>query len=212
VVGKLDELKLADNTVVVFFSDNGGLIKRYDGEGPVVTSNAPLRAEKGSLWEGGVRDPLIVRWPGVVKPGTECSAPVTSVDFYPTMLEIAGAKGDSDHALDGKSIVPLLRQAGGLERDAIYWHYPHYHHTAPGGSIREGEYKLIEFYEDGALELYNLAEDIGEQSNLAEKAPKKAAELRERLSEWRKSVNAKMPTLNEDYDPKRAQIWGKKEA
>ncbi|MFQ5810833.1 MAG: sulfatase/phosphatase domain-containing protein, partial [Armatimonadota bacterium] len=210
VMAKLDELELSDNTVVVLFSDNGGLIKRFDGEGPVVTSNAPLRSEKGSCWEGGIRDPLIVRWPGVVKPGAECDAPVSSVDFYPTMLDIAGLTGDPEHALDGASIVPLLAQRGELERDAIYWHYPHYHHTAPCGSVRDDEFKLIEFYEDGALELYNLREDIGEENNLAGKAPKKAAELRERLSEWRKSVNAKMPTPNEDYDPARAHLWGKR--
>jgi len=210
LMAKLDELGLAENTVVIFFSDNGGLIKRFDGEGPVVTSNAPLRSEKGSLWEGGIRDPLIVRWPGVVKPGTECDASVTSVDFYPTMLAMAGLKRDPEHALDGESIVPLLGQTGALERDAIYWHYPHYHHTPPCGAVRAGEYKLIEFYEDGALELYNLQEDIGEEHNLAEKAPQKAAELRGRLDDWRRSVNAKMPTPNADYDAERAHLWGKR--
>jgi uncharacterized sulfatase len=211
LMAKLGELGLSDNTVVIFFSDNGGLIKRYDGVGPVVTSNAPLRGEKGTLWEGGIRDPLIVRWPGVVAAGSECDAPVTSVDFYPTILELAGVS-QGEHVIDGESIVPLLRRTGGLDRDAIYWHYPHYHHTAPCAALREGEYKLIEFYEDGALELYNLAEDIGEQHNLAEKMPGKAAELRAKLDHWRKATNAQMPTPNPGYDPARAHVWGQRGA
>ncbi len=210
LVKTLDELKIADRTVVIFFSDNGGLIQRYDGEGSIVTSNAPLRSEKGTLYEGGIRDPLIVRWPGVVSPGSVCDVPVTSVDFYPTMLEMAAAEGDAEHVIDGESIVPVLRQTGGLERDAIYWHYPHYHHTAPCAAVRDGKYKLIEFYEDGALELYDLEEDIGEQDNLAAKMPRKAAELRAKLDDWRRAANAQMPTLNPSYDPARAHVWGRR--
>jgi len=209
---KLDDLGLSDNTIVIFFSDNGGLRQAYGGyKGPkqIVSTNAPLRDEKGTLYEGGIREPLIVRWPGVVKPGTECSAPVTSVDFYPTFLEIVGAKAPNQ-PLDGESILPLLRQNGTLDRDAIFWHYPHYHHSRPAGAIREGKYKLIEFYEDGKLELYDLVNDIGEKKNLATEMPRKAAQLQQKLARWRRSVKAKMPTANPDYDPARADEWSRR--
>ncbi len=131
------------------------------------------------------------------------------MDFYPTFLDIAGVKGDPAYQLDGKSLKPLLTQKGGLHRDAIYWHYPHYHHSVPAGAIRAGDYKLIEFYDDGHLELYNLAKDIGEKNNLADKMPEKANELLRQLAAWRKSVGAKMPTPNPDYDPERAGEWGR---
>jgi len=213
ILRKLDELDLTERTVFIFFSDNGGLYEPYggyDGDRTPVSSNAPLRGEKGTLYEGGVREPLIVRWPGVVKPATKCAVPVTSVDFYPTFLDILGAKGDSGHVLDGKSILPLLKGSGKLKRDAIFWHYPHYHHSSPAGAIRQGDWKLIEFYEDGRLELYNLKDDIGEKNDLAKKMPKKAAELQGKLAAWRKSVGAKMPTPNPDYDPARANEWGRR--
>jgi len=197
VMDKLDELGIADRTVVIFMSDNGGLAW--------VTSNTPLRAGKGTMYEGGIREPMIVRWPGVVKPGTVCDVPVTSVDFYPTILEIAGVKPDPKQLLDGKSIVPLLKQTGRLDRDAIYWHYPHYHPggATPCGAVRKGDFKLIEFYEDGHVELYNLKDDIGEQHDLAAEMPEKAAELRKMLADWRKAVNAQMPTPNPNYDPEK---------
>jgi len=211
VLRKLDELRLTDNTVVIFFSDNGGLylpFGGYEGDRTPVTTNAPLRGEKGTLYEGGIREPLIVRWPGVVKPGTTCSVPVSSVDFYPTFLDIVGGKGEPNHVLDGESILPLLRRAGTPRRDAIYWHYPHYHHSTPAGAIREVRWKLIEFYEDGRLELYDLESDIGEKNNLAAKMPQKAAQLQRKLAMWRQSVGAKMPTPNPDYDPAKANEWG----
>ena len=210
ILKKLDDLDLAERTIVIFFSDNGGLREAYGGYGgprQIVSTNAPLRDEKGTLYEGGIREPLIVRWPGVVKSGTECNIPVTSVDFYPTFLEIVGAKGSPNQPLDGESILPLLRQTGTLDRDAIYWHYPHYHHSRPAGAIREGDYKLIEFYEDGRLELYDLANDIGEEKNFATEMPQKAAQLQQKLARWRRSVKAKMPTVNPDYDPARADEW-----
>jgi uncharacterized sulfatase len=197
ILKKLDELNLAKSTIVVFFSDNGGLYQAYGGyrgKKQIVTTNAPLRDEKGTLYEGGIREPLIVRWPGVVKAGTTSSIPVSSVDFYPTFLEIVGARRKSSHLLDGESILPLLRQAGRLRRDAIYWHYPHYHHSRPAGAIRQGHWKLIEFFEDGRLELYNLKSDIGEKNNLATKIPQKAAELQQKLAAWRKSVGARGQT------------------
>ncbi len=209
VMDKLDELGLAEDTVLVFFSDNGGLRRRYDEVGDIVTSNAPLRDEKGSLYEGGIREPLIVRWPGKVEPGTTCAVPVTSVDFYPTFLDIAGAQEPEGQPLDGESIRNLLKGKNELERDAIYWHYPHYHHSTPAAAIRSGDHKLIEFFEDGHLELYNLAEDIGETTNIAEEKPELAARLQQELAQWRGRVDAAMPVENPDYDPARAGEWGK---
>jgi arylsulfatase A len=213
ILKKLEDSELDNNTMVIFFSDKGGLYQPfggYRGNKEAVTTNAPLRDEKGTLYEGGIRVPLIVRWPGVIKAGTTCSVPVTSVDFYPTFMEIVGARGDANHALDGRSILSLLRQTGTPRRDAIFWHYPHYHHSRPAGAIRQGDWKLIEFYEDGRLELYNLKEDIGEKENLAAKMPEKADELKGRLAAWRKSVGAKMPTPNPDHNPARADEWGGK--
>jgi arylsulfatase A len=192
VMRKLDALRIADRTAVFFTSDNGGLAS--------VTSNAPLRAGKGSPWEGGVREPLIVAWPGVVKPGSVCNAPVSSVDYYPTILEMAGAAGDPRHnaAVDGESIVPLLKQTGSLKRSEVFWHFPHYHGggATPYGAVRQGDYKLVEFYEDGRVELYNLKDDIGERRDLAGQMPEKAAALRRRLEGWRRDVGAQMPAPN----------------
>jgi len=191
IMKKLDELGIADNTIIFFMSDNGGL------EG--VTSNAPLRAGKGTLYEGGIREPWIVKWPGAVKPGTTCSVPVISTDFYSTILEMVGAAPDGAKTLDGLSIVPLLKGTGSIQRDALYWHYPHYHVTKPGGAIRCGDFKLIEYYEEGKLELYDLGKDLSETTDLAAKMPEKAAELRKKLDDWRKSVGAQMPTANPAY-------------
>jgi arylsulfatase A-like enzyme len=195
ILSKLDELKIEDRTVVIFTSDNGGLLRS--------TSNEPLRAGKGSAYEGGVRVPLIVRWPGVAAPGSVCEAPVISPDLFATIAEIAGAKG-VPAGTDGESLVPLLRRTGGLRREAVYWHYPHYHPggATPYGAVRKGDYKLVEFFEDGRLELYNLKEDVGEQKDLAADQPDRAKEFRELLSRWRASVGARMPTPNPDYDPK----------
>ncbi len=208
IMAKLDELGLADNTVVVFTSDNGGLRQRYDLQGPIVSSNAPLRDEKGSLYEGGIRVPLIVRWPEVIEPGTTSSEPVSSIDFYPTFVDIAGTPPPVNQVLDGVSLRPVLEQRGALDRDAIYWHYPHYHHSTPAGAIRAGDWKLLEFFEDGRLELYNLDDDISESRNLAESLPDKTAELREKLAAWRDELDADMPGPNPDYDPARAHEWG----
>jgi len=175
-------------------------------QGP--TDNSPLRAGKGSAYEGGVRVPLVVRWPGVVKPGTVCQEPVLSIDYYPTVLEMTGAQGDPKPkaGIDGQSIVPLLKSPEAtLARDAIFWHYPHYHSggATPYGAVRAGDWKLIEFYEDVRVELYNLREDVGEENDLAGKTPEKARQLRDRLHAWRKAVGAQMPTPNPAYDPER---------
>jgi arylsulfatase A-like enzyme len=204
VMGKSDELGLSENTVVLFFSDNGGY-------GPV-TSMHPLRGDKGMLYEGGIREPATVRWPGVTKAGSQCSEPIIGIDFYPTMLEMAGVKRPEGYALDGVSIVPLLRGEESLNREAIFWHFPGYlqrysstpahWRTTPAGAVRAGDYKLIEFFEDGRLELYNLADDIGEETNLADAMPEKAAELHELLRQWRNKLDAPVPTeLNPEYDP-----------
>ncbi len=198
---KLDDLKLADRTVIVFTSDNGGLSVR-EGMSTPATSNDPLRAGKGYLYEGGVRVPLLVRWPGVARGGT-CDVPVSSIDFFPTVLEIAGVKADPKHAVDGVSLVPLLRGEKALKREALFWHYPHYSNQGgrPGGSVRRGDHKLIEFYEEGRRELYDLAADPGEKNDLAAEMPEKVRELLGLLGDWRRSVKAQMPAPNPDHVP-----------
>jgi arylsulfatase A len=200
VMDKLDDLELTDKTVVIFMSDNGGLVGTT-GKWQYATSNLPLRNGKGTAYEGGIREPMIVRWPGTVEPGSVCDVPVTSVDFYPTMLEIAGIPMPPEPAIDGTSITPLLKDEGTVDRDALYWHYPHYHRLGakPFGAVRFKDHKLIEYYEDSALELYNLAEDIGEQHDLSGEMPEKTAQLRDMLHNWLKSVDAQMPTVNPEY-------------
>ncbi|MGN6553233.1 MAG: sulfatase [Verrucomicrobiota bacterium] len=198
VLNKLVELGLETNTIVIFTSDNGGL---STAEG-TPTSNLPLRAGKGWPYEGGVREPLIVKWPGVVKPGSVNHEPVISVDYYPTLLEMAGLPLSPELSLDGKSILPLLK-GGTLPERPLFWHYPHYSNQggAPEGAVRLGDFKLIEWYEDMRIELYNLKDDIGEHHNLAATMPDKANALRKMLHDWRKEVNAQMPTPNPNYDP-----------
>ena len=200
VLDKLEELGVADNTIVIFISDNGGYDRIMDGER--VTSNAPLRSGKGSLYEGGIRVPLIVRWPGVTPENTVCSEPVVSMDLYPTLLEALGLKGDTDHnrKLDGLSIVPLLRDpSGSLPRETLYWHYPHYYfNTTPVSSIRQGDWKLLEYFIDGHLELYNLKDDLGETIDLEARMPDITRDLHQRLRQWREDVNARLP---EKSDP-----------
>ncbi|HVS37771.1 MAG TPA: sulfatase [Gemmataceae bacterium] len=197
---KLDDLKIADRTIVIFFSDNGGL-SVHEGPDTPSTSNAPLRAGKGYLYEGGVREPMIVRWPGVVQPGGVCDTPVCSIDFYPTILEMAGASIDPKRTADGVSLTPLLRGTGEVKRDALYWHYPHYSNQGgkPGAAVRQGDFKLIEFYEDDKVELYNLKDDVGETNDLAEKMPDKTKELHKLLQDWRIAADAQMMTPNPDY-------------
>jgi arylsulfatase A len=199
---KLEDLRIADRTVIFFTSDNGGV--RYEGKSKqYVTSNAPLRAGKGHVYEGGIREPLIVKWPGVTKPGSTCDTPVTSVDYLPTIREMAKASGGP---VDGVSIAPLLRGQKPPKREALYWHYPHYSNQGgmPAGAVRQGDYKLIEFYDDGRLELYNLKTDIGEKRNLVRREPAKAKDLHEKLKRWRTGVKAAMPEKNPNYDPAKA--------
>ncbi|MHC4085184.1 MAG: sulfatase [Planctomycetota bacterium] len=190
IMNKLDELGLAENTVLIFTSDNGGEDR--------VTSNAPLRAGKSTLYEGGIREPLIIRWQPVVKPGSICNTPISNIDFYPTFLQFAGLKADQRQHLDGLSILPLLKNPKAkLARNTLYWHYPlkkpHFLGGRSSGAIRQGSFKLIEYFDKGTVELYNLIDDISEQHNLAKKLPKKAAELQKSLKAWRRDVGAKIP-------------------
>ncbi|GIW81744.1 MAG: aryl-sulfate sulfohydrolase [Gemmatales bacterium] len=207
ILNKLDELNLAKNTIVLFYSDNGGL-GGYDGlQIRNITSNAPLRGGKGMLYEGGIRVPMILRWPGVVGAGTTCDEPIISVDFLPTLAELAGVSAEPKNPIDGVSFVPLLKNSRSrIRRDAIYWHFPGYlqanvrlgtWRTTPAGAIRAGNLKLIEFFEDGRRELYDLNADIGEKNNLVDKRPEDAERLYKMLTAWRKSVNAPMPTKKE---------------
>lgn len=183
-----------DNTVFIFTGDNGGLPP---------TSSGGLRGRKGTSFEGGTREPTFVVWPGAVKPGSQCDVPVIGMDFFPTMLEMAGLPLLPDQHRDGLSLVPLLKQSGTLARDALYWHYPHYHETNPYGAIRSKDWKLIEFFEDGQLMLFDLNKDPNEQADLAKQHPEKAQELLVKLQAWRKAVDAQIPTPNPNYDPQK---------
>ncbi len=194
ILEKIKQLGKEEETVVFFMSDNGGV------DYANVTSNHPLRAGKGRYYEGGIREPMIVKWPGVARPGSECDEPVVSMDFYPTMLEMAGLPLDHKQHEDGLSLVPLLREKKeSLGRDALCWHYPHYHGSGatPCSAIRKGRYKLIRFYADEQVELYNLHDDIGEEINLAEAQPEKVRELERALDKWLKEVNAYIPEKRE---------------
>ena len=198
----MNELSLDENTVVIFFSDNGGLATLgRNRAGP--TSNKPLRSGKGWLYEGGIREPMIVRAPGVTAPGSVSDTPVVSMDFFPTMLDFAGLPSRPELHADGESLLPLLQGKSSVSRDPIIWHYPHYHGSTwtPGAAIRDGDWKLIEFYEFDEVELYNLCEDLSETTNLAETNSAKTTELRRKLREWQTRMGAKMPVSNPAYDP-----------
>jgi len=219
IMKKIDELGLAENSVVFFTSDNGGLVSvpgvrtTRPQAGTRITSNAPLRGGKAMIWEGGIRVPTMVRWPGVVKAASKCDVPISSVDYLPTILEMVGLKPRPRQIIDGESIMPLLKQSGSLKRDAVYFHFPHYiagyrpdpkvrtYWNRPCSAIRQGDYKLVYFDEDDHVELYNLKNDIGETNNLADKAPQKAKILRQKLLDWRSEVKVQIPTPNPDYKP-----------
>jgi len=205
VLQKLDELKLVGNTIVIFFSDNGGL--------EADAKQTPLRSGKANLYEGGIRVPLIVRWPGVVKPENTCGEPVISADFFATFRDILQARDAGKGPIDGVSLLPLWTRTGSVNRPAIYWHYPHYHGSGlgPCGAVRAGDYKLIEWFDESIhadrhrLELYNLKDDSGEQNNLAAKSSAKAEQMRRMLELWRRDVGAQTMSPNPDYDPKKAK-------
>lgn len=199
LLDRLEELGLRENTVVVFTSDNGGYISEH--RGLQVTTNHPLRSGKGSLYEGGIRVPLIVRWPGVVPPGSVCDEPVISNDLFFMLLEIAGAEVRSAPRApaDGLSLFPLLKDPSAkLARERLFWHYPHYYPTTtPVSAIRSGDWKLLQYYEDGRVELYNLARDPGETEDLSRSRPDVAEKLRAELQSWLRSVDAQMPSVRE---------------
>ncbi len=222
ILATLDELKLAENTLVIFSSDNGG-VGGYEREGIKqggdVTDNAPLRGGKGMLYEGGHRVPYIFRWLGKIAASTTCTEAIIGVDLYPTLLEVAGAKPPNDYPLDGVSYLKLLTSGGKakLNRDAIYWHFPGYlgagennWRTTPVGVIRSGDWKLMEFFEDNHVELYNLRDDLGEKIDLAKKNPGKAKELQTKLAAWRKDLKAPMPTPNKSIEEPSQKKNGKK--
>ncbi|QNN20923.1 sulfatase [Planctomycetales bacterium ZRK34] len=192
LVDTLEAQGIADRTVIILTGDNGGLQGRS-------TDNSPLRAGKGSAYEGGVRVPTVIFWPGVTPPGSVCDEPVITTDYYPTVLEITGVTGNAQHnaSVDGHSLVPLLKNPDAqFDRDAIYWHYPHYHPggASPYAAIRARDWRLVEFYEDNHVELYNLADDIGEKHNLAKSNPAKAKQLTDKLHAWQKTVGAQFAT------------------
>jgi len=213
ILDTLDRLKVADNTVVIFASDNGGVggyvregIKKSGG----VTDNAPLRSGKGSLYEGGTRVPLIVRWPNRIEQGIRCNVPTIHVDLYASLLEL-GSAPKPNQILDGQSLVPLMLGQDSFESRAIFQHFPGYlgagvdsFRTTPVSTICLENWKLLEFLEDGRLELYDLQRDIGETQNLANSEREKTKELHQRLIAWRSEIHAPMPTINDGKDlPKR---------
>jgi uncharacterized sulfatase len=209
IVEAVEKAGLADNTFIFFLSDNGGL--EHEQSGRVVTSNQPLRGEKGTLYEGGVRVPAIARWPGTVPAGVVCTTPAITMDAHPTFVEIAGA-ATPDQPFDGVSLAALLRDPSApLPRDTLYWHLPHYHHSTPASALLRGDWKLIEFFEDPSLQLFNLRADPGEKTNLAAAEPARAKELQAALAAWRVEVGARMPTPNPNHDPARANDLGKGE-
>lgn len=220
ILDKLKELNLDDNTIVIFFSDNGGMsaanfgnpkrkIDESELDQAFATSNLPLRGGKGWLYEGGIRVPLIIKLPNQKDKANVCDIPIISVDFFPTILEVSNINFNSDELImDGKSIVPLFKAnlsiPSSLEKRAIYWHFPHYSNhglQSPGGAIRFGDYKLLDYFENNTLQLFNLSDDPGEQNDLAKKEPQIAAELKKMLDNWRKEVNADIMLNNPNYQP-----------
>jgi len=199
LMNKLEELDLEENTTIFFMSDNGGLVT---AEGSP-TSNLPLRAGKGWLYEGGIREPMIIKWPGSDKSGELCDVPVISTDFYPTILEMAGLELLPEQHMDGISLVSLLKGSRDYLDRPIFWHYPHYSNQGgkPGAAVRLGKYKLIEFFEDNRIELFDLEADIGEQHDLSNKIPEKTKELLEILHKWQEDVDARMMDPNPEFDP-----------
>ncbi len=208
---KLTQLGLSENTVFIFTADNGGLSTPEGADTPA-TDNTPLRAGKGYLYEGGIRVPLIITWPKGIKAGSINRAPVYSADLFATAVELAGAKNTT--GVDGMSLLPLLKGTmtgrGGFKRDALFWHYPHYSNQSvnageinqPGAALRQGNLKLIEFYQDNHVELYDLKNDLSERHDLARARPQVAAQMQRKLAAWREAVGAQMMTPNPSYQPR----------
>jgi arylsulfatase A-like enzyme len=205
LLGKIDALGLRTNTIVVFTSDNGGLHVPEGGH-RTITHNTPFRAGKGFLYEGGLRVPLLVRWPGKIAEGKSVDTPVINTDWYPTLIELIGAAAPGD--VDGKSFAALLlarptADPGQARQRRLFWHFPHYTNqgSRPGGSVREGNWKLIEHYDTEKLELYDLAHDAGETNDLARVEPDRARKMQAQLADWRRSVGAQTNARNPNFDP-----------
>lgn len=222
---KLEESGLAENTIIIFFSDNGGLVQRFD-KIPLIakekqhiyenssllynaSSNLPLRGEKGSLYEGGIREPMIVKWPGYVQPGTVSETLVSSVDFLPTFADLADADLPQTQVFDGVSLVDVFTGRKVLQNRSIFWHYPVYHHDVPKSAVRKGDWKLTHNLVDDSYALYDLKNDIGEQADLSNLFPDKKEELVNILDKWRKDTGARLPQENPDFDESRRYEWGK---
>lgn len=227
IVQTVDSLGLSDNTVIIFFSDNGGLNKRFDkivlladskkyvykndSLAYIASSNAPLRREKGTVYEGGIREPLIVKWPGKIRGGSVSDALISGVDFYPTLAELTGVEMPRHQTEDGRSFLKYLfseNESPDGER-AIYWHYPVYHHDVPASAVRKGDWKLIQNLVDSTYQLYNLKEDIGEEHDLAADHPARVKELSALLDQWRREVGARFPVPNPAFDEARRYEWGR---
>ena len=218
-MAELEKHGLDRDTVVFFTSDNGGVgsYKAMGIDNNEVTSNEPLKGGKGTLYEGGVRVPFIFRWTGKIEAGATTEQPIISTDIYPTMLELTGGSAPENQPLDGVSIVSLLTDKKPLAERELYWHFPGYlggrgdsWRTAPVGAIRSGDYKLLEFFEDGKLELYNLKDDPGQQKNLATDQADRAKSLQEKLAGWREEIGAKMPTPITEQDKAEAKKGARK--
>ncbi|RMF87222.1 MAG: sulfatase, partial [Planctomycetota bacterium] len=205
VLDTLEKNGLLENTIICFTSDNGGV---SSGDA-FSTSNLPYRGGKGRQWEGGIREPFYLYAPGVTKPGSTCDVPVSGIDWYPTLLDLAGVPVPSEQDIDGVSLVPLLRGETIPDRP-LFWHYPHYGNQGgePSSIILEGDWKLIYYHEDGHYELYNVAEDVGERHDLASSMPERVEAMKTRLHAWLKETGAKFPTPDPQFDPaKRAARW-----
>jgi len=219
VIAKLEALGLSENTIVIFTSDNGGMsaanFGRPDRVVPATaldanfsTSNLPLRGAKGWLYEGGIRVPLLIKWPGRTARGSVTNVPAISTDLYPSILEMIGEPARPSQHPDGVSLAGVVRGETPPAREALYWHFPHYSNhgmQSPGAAIRAGDFKLLEYFENNSVQLFNLREDVSEQRDLASSQPGKVEQLRSRLHAWRKEVGAQMPTPNPDYDPSRPE-------
>lgn len=226
LMNTIEKLGLEDNTLFIFFSDNGGVDNRFDnvpllgGESKnvypeghplryIATSNAPLRAGKGTLYEGGVRVPLIVRWPGKVKPTSSSDAIVSSVDFYPTFLELAKGNKPKNQVLDGFSMIPALTENKFDPEREVFTHYPVYHHEQPMSAVRKGDWKIVENLVSGEFDLFNLKYDVNEMTDLKYSYPEKLEEMKIALRTWQQETKAAMPVPNPDFDPERRYEWGK---
>ncbi len=208
MLAKLEDRGLEKNTIVIFASDNGGFIgiDKKSGQTVPATNNAPLRSGKGSCYEGGIRVPMIVHWPGVTTQGAVCREPVIVMDLLPTLLAATGIELPDDVTFDGLNLTPLLKDSSAkLDREALHFHYPHYYSTTtPVSAMRSGDWKLLEYYEDNRVELFNLKEDLGETKDLANQHPQRTAQLRKQLQRWRDEVGAQEPRPNPLFKPRKS--------